>query len=528
MKVQNNKEDYMGRGCSSKVSGLKILGLAFLICIGLTCGFPTQTLRAEDAAGSGVISQTDTGEYQPYFVRLELPKTRLYQGEQVPLSINLYITGLNVVEVNSPLLNQKELAFGTLSRASQSTQTIGGHKYRVVRFSTTITPLKTGKLVLNPITVICKIGQKYAVTMADGRQYERVVQKNLEVASAQTRLNILPLPESNQPVDFGGGIGQFRINAYRNSTNPIRQGEPFKVQLTVTGRGNLSSIGMPYLKTSPLIQSFAAERKPSTRSDQAVYETTVVVQDAKIKNIGPFLFVYFNPNNGKYETAQAALPVTVTIVPGTSSNQTEQSPRSKDDAGAKLAPVKENATELNSSPFILLEEFWFWLLQLIPILLWIVCMSYRNYQRMLKSDLPQSRAIKAAAKSGKRLNEAKILLDEGKYEGLLEELHFILREFLSERFNLAASGMTGAVASVLAEKEDDLPPQALEDIKAFFAEYDRHRFAGTEFQRREALRLWEIVNSVIAAINRIPTERSKRSNKEITTASGTKGGSNHV
>lgn len=530
MREHSERKD---QGCKTFHIKMKSLGIAVLICAGLILGQAIEIRGAEaGAAGSEAAptavsdNSSPSTEYQRCYLSLGLPKTRLYLGEQIPVTITLYITELQVGEVDYPQLNQKEFAFGTIRRPSQFTQTIDGHVYRVVQFNTTMIPLFTGDLVLNPITVNCKIGQAYAVKMADGRVYHRMIQRNLGVTSSKIRLRVVPLP-GGQPVDFSGGVGKFRLTVGRDTQKLIRQGEPFQVKLIVTGSGNLTALKAPYLEKTSGIESFPAKREKSSRTDRAVFESTLVVQDAKLRKLGPFRLTYFDPDSGKYRTAAASLPVTVIANPAQSGEANAKSGL-KVDPPLKLAPLKESPAGLIDSPFLLLEQVWFWLIQLVPVLLLVICLCYRNYQQMLRSDLPQSRAIKAAARAGKRMTDAKALLDEGKYGQFLEELHFILREYLSERFNLAASGMTGAICGVVAEREPDLPTQALEGIRTFFDECDRYRFTGTELRHQDALRLWEIVNSVIVTINRVPAVPSKRNCKKTAAVSGIKGGSNHA
>ena len=115
---------------------------------------------------------------------------------------------------------------------------------------------------------------------------------------------------------------------------------------------------------------------------------------------------------------------------------------------------------------------------------------------MLNSGTPRARALRATAQAGQRLKKAQALLAKGEEERFIDELHTIVREYLGEKYNLPAAGMTGEVVTKL--QAEGLGEDRLKDIKEFFDSYDFYRFTGRKPAADEIRRLQETAGRILA------------------------------
>ena len=108
----------------------------------------------------------------------------------------------------------------------------------------------------------------------------------------------------------------------------------------------------------------------------------------------------------------------------------------------------------------------------------------------------KARALRATAKAGQKLKKAQALLEKGEEERFIDELHTIVREYLGEKYNLPAAGMTGEVVTKL--QAEGLGEDRLKDIKEFFDSYDFYRFTGRKPAAEEIRRLQETAGRILA------------------------------
>ena len=294
---------------------------------------------------------------------------------------------------------------------------------------------------------------------------KRMVQLN---SKSTATLTILPLPDAGRPANFSGGIGHFQLNASAGPTD-VSQGDPITIKMTVTGTGNLKSIAAPYLTNSNGFKVYDPQRKDTSVKngepiDHVAFEQVLIPLDPKVKQVGPIAFSYFDPDSGSYrQVTVAAIPVTVK--PNPNFNATTVIPNSNsgnEQLGQDLIFIKDNPGQLQLGGKPVYRELWFELLQLLPVLGLMAAFIYRKKQELLQADTPESRTLRANNKANRRLATAGALKASGKYEELLEELHLIIRQYLGEKFNLAAAGMTVKVTETLNAK--GVPAEVTEDI----------------------------------------------------------------
>jgi hypothetical protein len=279
--------------------------------------------------------------------------------------------------------------------------------------------------------------------------------------------------------------------------------------MKLSGNGNLQGASAPIIKNTTGLKVYSALKKNESSTsqnfwNQITFEQLVIPLDKKLKQVGPFIYTFFDPNTGKYQLLKVpAIPISVKSNPKYKGDSFSAKPSPQ----LTLAPIKREIGTMYLSDWQLIKQSLFWFCQLLPLLLLIGAILYRRNAELMQSDSPKARAIRSANLARQQMAAAQSLSNEGRYDDLLEHLHLTLREYLGERFNLAAAGMTGSVVKTLADK--GVPNDILINIQQFFEQYDMNRFTHTNFKQEEAMHLWETINSVIAAIDTIDINKLK-------------------
>lgn len=473
---------------------------AILFMLIMAVSFSSVVMMAE-----GTIPQGDTeaagDDYERIFLRVSVPRTNVYVGERVPLTVLLYITELNVTQVYPPVLDQPEFSFEETVRSSQSTEELHGQSYQVVRFVTAGTPLTTGSVFLKPVSVQCSLSQSQdqeGIVINPARY--QMIRGALEVNSPQVKLRVNPLPVAGRPVNFSGGVGQFQVRSETSATE-IREGEPLTVRLTVSGSGNLQNIAPPALADSNGFKLFAPQRR-STGRGKVIFEQTVVPLDYTLRNLGPYRLSYFDPDAGRYRVATTNLPLKIKATPGFNPDQAGFDPQGSPEPGKRLAEIKESSVGLGKSQPWLIKQFWFWWLQCLPVAGLLAVLGIRRYRRM-RADDPQAQEGKAGKLALQRLAAVRVHLAHQEYERFLNELYGLLREYLSAKWGPETAAITEAAGSNPREFVAGLDPGVWQELQSFLASYHQYRFAGADFTAEQGTALCEAVQRIITALNQM-------------------------
>jgi hypothetical protein len=433
------------------------------------------------------------------FLTMDLPRTNFYTGEALKTTIRLYVGGIRIQDVSYPTIKAADGCQVEIGKPVESSRNRNGVAFKVLEFPTTISFIKTGKLTLGPATLQCTALVQHQANDSffddffdDYEPYpQTLTSKSFPVA-------VQPMP--SQPNGFSGGIGNFNL-AVTATPQEVLAGDPVTVQLTVTGQGNLARIAPPVLQNKAGLKIYDAQRKTNKKDanfgNKAVFEQIIFPLNDQVTAIGPYSLVYFNPGAGTYQTATvAAIPIKVKPNPNFNPSVAENPVDStQDQLGQGLVYIKDSPGNLQLPSAALNRQLWFWLLQLLPLAAIGGALCYRQYHELRSSDSPVSRALRADSQAGKSLNQAAKLLENAAYDAYLDELHRIFREYLADKFQLTAGGITGAVTTQLATMGVTEP--TLQNIGAFFEQYDLFRFTGAKPAQADAERLRNLVVAVI-------------------------------
>lgn len=252
------------------------------------------------------------------FVKCEFNKTEFYAHECVCATVWLYSEDADIAYVNelvSPSLRKGEFSY--LSRLSQSPkahrENIKGVDYFVFPLSSYMfTMSNAGKYQM--IDGEFEIGINVPVVYNDPF-YGRI--RGVETHSRRVRMSpssfkVKSLPPVKEGAPFSGAVGEFEVETIVPKGDIIVN-EDASLIIVVKGKGLLGSDILPEYReafgTGNKLKSFT-ERTDSFYDGKDIVsefemECEFVPTDIKNCEIGVVRFGYFNPETGKYETAES-------------------------------------------------------------------------------------------------------------------------------------------------------------------------------------------------------------------------------
>ena len=254
------------------------------------------------------------------FIKLMLPKKEVYIGEIITLQLQLFARDVVQRIRGFQLLSLPADGFsvGNLTEAQGSQTQIGNAVYRVIPLVATLRAIKAGSLTLGPVTV--KIAVEIPSRNRRGNPFIDIFGggdvRELTLAANPETMQCLPLPTENVPPGFSGAVGNYTMAASAGPTN-VAVGDPITLRVQITGRGALDALTLPEqpnwqdFKTYPATSKIESNDKLELQGAKT-FEQVIVPQSTAIKELPPFLFSFFDPEQKRYRTlSQAAMPLVV-------------------------------------------------------------------------------------------------------------------------------------------------------------------------------------------------------------------------
>ena len=223
--------------------------------------------------------------------------------------------------------------------------------------------------------------------------------------SDPVELNARPLPREGELPGFTGAIGRFTAGPPRLATNVVRVGEPVKLSVTITNRGNgpLARLVPPpapqvndwqvlgagdFAPVQPVMPPPGPVAPTATVEGVVTFNYTLVPLSDKARATPAIPFSYFDPSAGAYADLTIP-PVAVTVSPGAmpgdfASLQHAAALEEKPDkqlALSGLAPAR-GRTAVSLVP--LQERAWFPLVQLAPAACFLGLWAWDRRRRYLE------------------------------------------------------------------------------------------------------------------------------------------------
>ncbi len=383
---------------------------------------------------------------RPLRLVVRAAKARPYVRERIPIEVLLYVGAVRVGDLQYPQLNVEGAALDRFGEPTQGEETVDGQRFQVVRFASTLTPLKPGLLALGPATLSLSVLERPGRSWFDDPFFWQ--RRNLTLHAEAVPLEVQPLPERGRPPDFSGAVGRFTLHAEAQPTE-VRTGDPVTFRFTLRGDGNLDGVIPPSLRPHPAWKFYDPQLVQSG-PPQWVFEQ-VAIPKTPAEPLPPLSFSYFDPELERYQTIESG-PLAVVVRPSLETPAAvtvAEEPGARDQADQDILDIKEDPGHLRlpaptggsvaaSNALVLCFP--------LAAYLW----DRHRRRRQADREWHRIQACRAAARAGIARCEAALSEPRAFYDALAETL----RAALSARFDLAPGFLDAERATLLPLPEN--------------------------------------------------------------------------
>ena len=438
----------------------------------------------EQPKGSNALSQYA-------YVRLLPTKTTAYVGEVIPIEIQLhYIDGVNV---QMPELIADGFNVAAFPKHTQSRMQKGNQIYQVLTFRTAAVPVKAGELQLGPVkqSMVLRVRQKQNRRSPFNDPFDgffnRYQQKPVNLEAKAQPITVKPLPNANKPASFNGAVGRYTMQA-NLSPLEVTVGDPVTVNVRISGQGAIESLNLPKLNW-PGFKSY--EPSVTTKKDNPlgllgsrIFEQVVIPENDKIAEVPRIEFSFFDPLTSQYRVlAKGPFPLKVKpgdkpVAPLVDGSRTQETVEPDAPPQTDILTIKHHLGSLaQATPLIARPSFW--MLQSIPLLLWLGALAWRRKTNALANNPRLRRKLQVAGRTRAGLAKLDALADGGEVGEFHAELADLLREQIGLQLDIPAEGITGDIVhSPAAHKR--LSEDTRGDIRKLFTASDQASYAGSQ------------------------------------------------
>jgi hypothetical protein len=286
---------------------------------------------------------------------------QLYLGETRNIQLKLYIyEGVNYRGYDQFERSADGFTVSDLTEPTVSAEMIEGHRYRVVSWPMTITPIQAGPQPLNfALSVVAELpaqpqtrNQHFGGNSPFGNSFFNGLfaqTQRFDLSTTPMQVEVKALPAAGQPAGFSGAVGNFNLQVYAD-TDRVEQGEPLTLSAQISGTGNFPRINGPELPTTPNWRSYPPDAVMQTAGPDDLrgikrFDYIMIPQHAGQLELPGVNFSYFDPETESYlELQTPPIPVEVTVSTAKPAAQTASDRKPQDH------PAEPTATELEPLP----------------------------------------------------------------------------------------------------------------------------------------------------------------------------------
>ncbi len=303
--------------------------------------------------------------------------------------------------------------------------------------------------------------------------------------SEELEVEVMPLPEKGRPQEFTGAVGRFQLRAEAQPTH-VPVGDPVTLQVIVEGQGNLAAVQAPKIQVGAGVKLYDPTLEEEEKIVDGLYggrrlfEYILIPEEGGMMEVTPVRFVYFDPYASRYQTLESE-PIIIRSEGTVGEVVVEGYGLSRKDieaVGQDIRYIKPDAEELGMG-VLLHRSFLFWILQGTLPVVFFALLILQRHQRRLKGDIAYARQRRAKGEAAKRLAHADELLAAGEVVAFHAEVQSAVLEFLSDRLNLAAAGLTSETSTEILERRG-VDAETVESLRDLLTRCDFVRFAPTE------------------------------------------------
>lgn len=460
------------------------------------------------------------------FVKAFASNSNPLQGEGIVITYKIY-TKVPIAQINISKLSSfqgfwSQNLMKENDKLQQSTEVINGEQYIVADIrKIALFPLKSGKLVIDPLELTCVAQVRRQTRTRTGDPFFddffndsffnsgiANVEKNLK--SNSLSINVRPLPEAGKPADFSGAVGTFTFHT--EIDNPrVKANDALTLKCTVSGKGNIQLIDKMGVTFPPDFESYDPkvtsdiQTNASGVSGNQVFEYLLIPRKPGTFTINPISFSYYDLTRQKYVTLTSpSYTIEVEKGSGEPAGQVTYSGVGKEDIkyiGSDIRYISDGAGHVVQAGSRFFLSLPFWLLALVPPSLFLIFLAFWKKFSARRSDVVLMKNLRATKTARKRLVKAEQFLKSGQQEPFYVAISQALWGYLSDKFGIPLSELSlDSVREALEVK--GVAPEIIIQFTETLNNTEFSRFAPGE----KSVNMERIYNEALEVISRMERE----------------------
>lgn len=403
------------------------------------------------------------------FVKVEVDKTNVYEGEQVTATYKLYTrlqTSSSVTKV--PAFKGFSAKDVELPNPPQGTmETVNGQQFKVFTIrKTMLFPLQSGQLELDPAEVdnqvrLLRLGANtrrnqqlddpmfrdvFGNSPFDDPFFEdyfnrpEVTYEDIpyKIKSNPVTITVKPLPAANRPASFTGAVGHFEMSAVADK-KALSTDDAVTLKVTISGTGNVNLMRAPEVNVPDAFEKFDPkvtdnlDKNSNPLSGARTFEYIFMPREAGSQVLPAVEFSYFDPKAGEYKVLRSSdFPLTVSAGKNANREKQDYSNVGRNDLSNIYPTVKG---WVKQTPYLFGKPL-FWALLILPFLLYGGVVAYRRNQQYQSNNAGLLKHKNANKVALKRLELAARYLKEEKDKAFYEETSRAVWGYLSHKLRI--------------------------------------------------------------------------------------------
>ena len=379
------------------------------------------------------------------FLNATANKRKIYQGEQILVTYKLF-TRVDLASTdlkNNPALNgfwTEDIKVNNKFRR----EIIDGIPYNVATIKKALlTAQKSGKLQVDPMEIRTQVRVQNKNNRRDPfdpfnmfNQYSTIEEV---ISSKPITITVEPLP-TPKPTYFYGGVGDLRMDVEVNNKT-IKANEAINFKITISGSGNLVLLEPFDIAFPPDFEIYDPKIIDKTFSAKThtdgkkTFEYLLIPRFEGSYKIPAISYTYFHPKSKSYKTIRSD-EIPINVLKGDAEETSVTTIINKEDIKLLNSDIRYIKTETNlqKEGNYFYRSNLFWVLFILPILLFVSLITYLRITNKRNIDSLFNRSRKATNIAQKRLKNAKKHLNMNEKELFFEDIEKSLWGYFSDRF----------------------------------------------------------------------------------------------
>jgi len=385
-------------------------------------------------------------------LKMELSSSKPYVNQQITVAYYLYFK----VNISSPQVLEMPKFNGFWSQDFEKPNRYNIEKkylddelyQRILLRKTVLIPQKSGKLVIDPLTL--QVPMELSTGRLDFFGNPMTRQYNYTTSTGKRTINVKSLPLQGKPKGFTGAVGKFTFDV-TTSKITVEANESITLKAIVKGTGNLKLFGIPELTVPEELEAYDPKHVEKVKLGKygmtgRVTEEYIIIPRYKGEYKIPVLeFSYFDTSKKKYITLKGN-EFNINVTKGQKKNNSKYPVTNKAISKSGVQTLgkdiryihtKTEFKESYNNEFF--GSFLYYILLVIPFLAIPMMLFVYHQKRKSDSDLVGSRKKKASKIAKKMLSGAGEFLksnnDAKFYEAVIQAMY----KYLAWSLNLEQS-----------------------------------------------------------------------------------------